>query len=76
MCSVCMCVCVCVCPAEVIRVQVKAALEQDWSQVSESDPYAQAALLLRGLLHGSKRASHKKGTGALECILAAPQVRR
>ena len=53
---------------------MKPALEQDWSQASESDPYAQSALLLRGLLHGSKRASHKKGAGALECILAAPQA--
>ena len=55
-------------------VQVKALLEQDWSQVSESDPYAQAALFLRGMLHGSKRASHKKGAGALDCVLPVPQV--
>lgn len=40
----------------------------------DSDLSVQAAALLTGLVHGSKRANHRKGAGPVDELLQVPQV--
>ena len=51
-------------------------MEQQGHESQDTDLAGQAAALLIGLLHGSKRANHRKGVGAIEELLQVPRVRQ
>lgn len=56
-------------------MQVKVLADQQAQEGQDNDLAGQAASQLLGLIHGSKRANHRKGPGALDELLQVPRVR-